>query len=412
LARRGKEPETVVVRCELPLYAHEVDTVTAHLAAGQAPSPCMTWADSLGQQHSLDRWRESVGLVFDAERDETALSRTVSGRPLARRRDAPMRYGQVAGIGQPVARLVMGTMIYRPAQQGFANALLDYYVELGGNAFDTAHVYGGGGSERTLGQWIEARGLREKIVVLTKGAHHNADRRRVTPFDITSDLHDSLARLRTDYIDLYVLHRDDPSVPVGPIVEILNEHRAAGRIHAFGGSNWSLERIQAANEYAEARGLTPFAVSSPNYSLAEQVEEPWPGCTSLSGPQGERDRAWFAKTQMPLFTWSSLAQGFFSGRFTRETFESYKESLPASCLLAYCHPRNFDRLDRAHALAREKGATVPQIALAFIASQPLHLFALIGVFRAEECRANIDALNLRLTPEELDYLDLKRERPR
>ena len=86
---------------------------------------------------------------------------------------------------------------------------------------------------------IGAVGDRDQIVILTKGAHFNQDRNRVTPFDITSDLFDSLVRLRTDSIDLYLLHRDDPTVPVGPIVEVLNEHKEAGRICAIGGSNWT-----------------------------------------------------------------------------------------------------------------------------------------------------------------------------
>ena len=82
----------------------------------------------------------------------------------------------------------------------------------------------------------------------------------MTPFDLTSELYDSLARLHTDYIDIYVLHRDDPNVEVGPIVETLNEHHAAGRIHAFGGSNWETARIEEANEYADKHSLAPSSV--------------------------------------------------------------------------------------------------------------------------------------------------------
>ena len=322
-----------------------------------------------------------------------------------------MQYGNIPGIDKPISRILQGTMMLRADEEKLAWSLelLDGLYELGINAFDLAHIYAGGQAERVMGQWMETHGIRDQIVILTKGAHHNADRRRVTPFDITSDLHDSLARLRTDYIDLYVLHRDDPDVPVGPIVEVLNEHRAAGRIHAFGGSNWTYERTQEANEYAAAHNLEPFAVSSPNYSLAEQVEEPWAGCISLSGPQGEPARAWYEQNQMPLFTWSSLAQGFFSGRFTRDTFEAYQENLPGSCVHAYCYEQNFDRLDRAQALAKEKNLTVPQIALAYIMNQPLNIFALIGVFHPDECKANIEVLNLELTQEACDWLDLKRD---
>ena len=109
-------------------------------------------------------------------------------------------------------------------------ALLDQVYELGGNTLDTAHVYAGGQSERIIGNWLQARNLREKMVIITKGGAHSEDRRRMTPFDITADLFDSLARLKTDHIDLYLLHRDDPNLPVEPIINALNEHQQAGRI--------------------------------------------------------------------------------------------------------------------------------------------------------------------------------------
>src|SRR5918911_4469580 len=161
-----------------------------------------------------------------------------------------MQYGSVPGIQKPVARLVQGTMMINAESPEKFFPLLDAVFELGCNTFDTAHNYWSGASERTLGRWINERGVRDQVVVIDKGAHYNVDRKRVTPFDITSDIYDSLARLKSDYIDVYLLHRDDPNVPVGPIIEVLNEHLRAGRIHAFGASNWTPERIEQANEYA------------------------------------------------------------------------------------------------------------------------------------------------------------------
>lgn len=320
-----------------------------------------------------------------------------------------MQYGKVDRIDKPVSRIVQGSMVFPLDDLDASFALLDAIFALGCNTIDLAHIYGGGKCERVVGEWMELRGNRDEVVVLTKGAHHNQDRNRVTDFDIKSDLYDSLARLKTDHIDLYLLHRDDPAVPVGSIVEALNEHADAGRIHAFGGSNWTVERLREANEYAEAHGLIPFAASSPNFSLADQVEEPWPGCLSLSGRQGDSDRAWYEGNRLPVFTWSSLAQGFFSGRLTRENFSQMEadEALTASCIHAYCHPQNFDRLDRAFELARDKGVTVPQIALAYVLSHPLDSFTLIGCASGDEMAANIEALALDLTPEELAWLDLR-----
>jgi aryl-alcohol dehydrogenase-like predicted oxidoreductase len=232
----------------------------------------------------------------------------------------------------------------------------------------------------------------------------------VTPFDITADLHDSLARLRTDFIDLYVLHRDDPSVSVGPIVELLNEHQRAGRIRIFGGSNWTHQRLQEANTYAEAHGLTPFAVSSPNFSLAEQVKEPWPECISISGPKQRAAQAWYSQNQMPLFVWSSLAGGFFSGRFNRDNLDTFETYLDKLCVASYCYEDNFKRLDRARQLAQDKGLTIPQIAMAYIHNQPLNIFALVGCQNGAEFKANAEALALKLSPQEIDWLDLRRER--
>lgn len=318
-----------------------------------------------------------------------------------------MEYGQIPGLDKKVSRLVQGAISLKTddMEQGFA--LLDAAMEHGINTFDSAHLYGGGASDRVLGQWMEARGNREQVVIIGKSAHHNADRKRVTPWDITADLHDTLARLRSGYTDIHLLHRDDPSVEVGPIVEILNEHQAAGRIRAFGGSNWSVERLEAANEYAHKHGLTPFAASSPNFSLAEQFADPWRDCLTISGPQHEADRRWYAENDMPLFTWSSLARGFFSGRISRSNFEAVKDQLEGFVLDVYCHEPNFQRLDRVEELAAEKGKTVPQIALAWLLAQPLDIYPLIGAANGAEMDANIEAMDIQLTQQEVDWLDLR-----
>lgn len=316
-----------------------------------------------------------------------------------------MHYGKIPGVAKPVARLIQGTVMIGSDKLDDSFKLLDDIYALGGNTFDAAHVYGQGDNERTLGRWIEERGLRDKVVIITKGAHHNADRRRVTPFDITSDLHDSLARLRTSYIDLYLLHRDDPSVPVGPIVEVLNQHLAAGRIHAFGGSNWSHHRIEAANEYAARRGLTPFAVSSPHFSLAIQFKEPWPECITLTGPANADARTFYANRDTPLLTWSSLAGGFFSGRFRPDNLDTFTAYLDRLCVESYCYPENFARLERTRKLAEQRGVSVAQIAMAYVMAQPFPVFPLVGCANGDEYAANAAALDVTLTPEDVLWLE-------
>lgn len=318
-----------------------------------------------------------------------------------------MKYGHVPGVTKPIARLVQGAVSASSGDDAPNFALWDALFALGCNTFDTAHIYGGGESERKLGRWIRQNNLRDEVVIITKGAHPMDGRNRVTPDDITADLNDSLQRLQVEHIDLYLLHRDDPAVPVGPIVEILNQHQRAGRIGAFGGSNWTHDRIRAANEYAAAHGLTPFAMSSPNYSLAEQIKEPWAGCISIAGPAGAAARAYYHATQMPLFTWSSLAGGFFSGRFRPHNLDQFTDYFDKLCVESYCYEHNFKRLERAERLAQDKGFTLPQVALAFVMNQPLNIFALIGCRSADEFAQNIAALEMALTETELRWLDLQ-----
>jgi aryl-alcohol dehydrogenase-like predicted oxidoreductase len=320
-----------------------------------------------------------------------------------------MQYGSIPGVTKPVSRLVQGTAntVFDPSKPAQAFALLDLAMEYGVNTFDTAHCYGEG-NESTLGRWVRERGVRDKVVILAKGAHpygHN----RVTPEDIESDMTESMRRQGLDYFDLYVLHRDDPSVPVGPIVEALDGHKKAGRIGAYGGSNWSWQRIKEANDYAAENGLTPFAVTSPNYSLAEMYEEPWAGCVSISGPQGQEARDYYAQTGIAVMPWSSMAGGFFSDRFHRDNLDTFApdDDFAHLCIRCYCGETNFQRLDRARELAQAKGLTVAQIALAFSMSQPMNLFPLISSLTPDQFAANAAAQEITLTPQEMAYLDLK-----
>ncbi|HEU0297151.1 MAG TPA: aldo/keto reductase [Anaerolineales bacterium] len=320
-----------------------------------------------------------------------------------------MRYGQIPGVNKPVARVVQGgTMFGSDLDEAQSFALLDQVYELGCNTIDTAHVYSGGNSERIIGRWMRARGLRDKIVIITKGAAHSQDRRRMTPFDIASDLHDSLARLQADTIDLYLLHRDDPDIPFEPAIEALNEHLRAGRLHAFGASNWSHQRIEEANAYARTHGLEPFVASSPQFSLAESLDEPWPLCLTISGPAAAAARAWYEGTQMPLLAWSPLASGFFSGRFRRDNLHTFGErEWDKVAVRVYASEANFQRLERAEVLAAEKGLTAAQIALAYVTNQPMNVFALVGPHSGEKFKADIEASEVQLTPQEMDWLDLK-----
>ncbi|HET8628680.1 MAG TPA: aldo/keto reductase [Thermomicrobiales bacterium] len=390
--RRGEPSrEEVVVEPAAGLYAIEADTVADNLAARQAPPPAMTWADSLGNMAALDRWRAAVGLVYDAERPDADWP-TVHRRPLARRPDATMRYGRIPGLEKPVSRLVMGADNQETLPH--ASVMFDDFFERGGNCFDTAYIYGQGRCERLLGQWIRNRGVRESVVILDKGAHTP----HCNPAALTRQLLESLERLGTDYVDIYMLHRDNPEIPVGEFIEVLNEHRCAGRVRVFGASNWSLSRVEEANAYARARGLSGFAAVSNNFSLARMIEPPWAGCVSASDPAS---RAWFTETQTPLLPWSSQARGFFTGR-ARPDDRSDPE-----LVRCWYSDDNFARLARAEELAKKYGVLPVTVALAYVLRQPFPTFPLIGPRALAETRTSFPALDVELPPEEVRWLNLE-----
>jgi aryl-alcohol dehydrogenase-like predicted oxidoreductase len=312
--------------------------------------------------------------------------------------------GEIEGLSKPLPRIIAGTL---PLINADATAFpaLDSIMEMGCYAFDTAHAYGDGASERVIGNWMEARNNRSEVILIDKGAHPAKGIDRVDPESIRQDLHESLGRLKTDYIDLFLLHRDDPAVPVGPIIEVLNDLKNEGKIVLFGVSNWNRERIEEAGEYAEKSGLSTFSVSSNQYSLAVQYDEPYPGTESVNSSEWE----WYKETQYPLLAWSSLARGFFSGKFTKDNLDSFTDPQSLISIRCYAREDNFVRLDRARHLAEKKGTTVPQIALAYIFQQPLNCFAITGAFNISHFKENIEALEIGLTKKEVSWLDLKND---
>ena len=288
------------------------------------------------------------------------------------------------------------------------NELLDAMFDLGINSFDTARGYGG--AEDSVGRWVEERGIREDVVLLSKCAHPDGyGNKRVNEKAIREDFAMSSEALRSDYIDIYLLHRDDLDVPAGEIIEIMNALYAEGKIRAFGGSNWTHQRIEEANEYADKHNLIPFTVSSPNFGLANQIQDPWGGgCITISGPANKDARSWYKKNQMPVIAYSSLGRGLFSGRVKSDALDRAAEVLDEVALKGYGYPENYERLRRCEELAKKKHCTVPQIALAWIYSRELNTFAVVSTSSAKRMQDNIEALYIELTEEECTYLDLQK----
>ena len=390
-----KEPQEITVPADVTSFAYEVDVFGRAALEGkkQAPSPAMTWDDSLGNIRTLDRWRETAGFTLEQEKPEGYPKVTIANVPLSMRADNSMAYGKIDGIDKKVSRVFFGMDNQRTLPHTVI--MCDDFFERGGNAFDTAWGYGGGIMERLLGQWIKLRGVREQVVVIAKGAHTPM----CDPVSVDRQFRESLDRLGADYTDIYMMHRDNPDVPVGEFVDVMDEHHRAGRIKVYGGSNWSLARVEEANAYAKKNGRRGLGVVSNNFSLARMVDAPWRGCIAASDPDS---RAWLTKHQLALLSWSSQARGFFlPGRAAPDKRED--EEL-VRCWYA---EDNFQRLERANELAKKKGVTPINIALAYVLNQPFPTFALIGPRALKETRTSLPGVSVKLTEAEVKWLNLE-----
>lgn len=307
-----------------------------------------------------------------------------------------MKHITIAGVDKKISQLIMGSDYFTPDIIDQVSENLDAFMEIGGTVIDTAHIYAGGKSEVAIGMWLSERGNREQVTIFTKGAHHDASGPRVSADAIEHDLTCSLERLQTNYIDLYGLHRDDPSVPVGPIIEALNGHIEAGRVRAIGASNWTHQRIEEANDFAHAHGLVGFSFNSPNLSLAKANEPYWSGCVSADAEMC----AWHTAQQFPLFSWSSQARGFFTGRY------SPADRSDADTVRVFYSEANWERLRRAELLAKQRNVTAIQVALAYVLNQPFPACALIGPQNRAELISCGEATHIELSMKELQWLDL------
>ena len=315
-----------------------------------------------------------------------------------------MEYRSISQVRLPVSRIILGC-----ASDGFnggkdMSAVLDAALAAGINTLDTARVYAQ--SEHVIGQWLGKH--RDEVVIVSKCAHPSLlHPMRLTEKDIRKDLETSLRELGTDRIDIYLLHRDHPSVEPGAMIEIMNALKAEGKIDAFGASNWTYERFRQAQEYAEKHSLVPFSVSSPHYSLARQQADPYGGgCVSLTGDENAAARRWYAETQTPVFAYSSLGRGLLSGKLKSADAARAGKVLDVFAMKGYGCKDNFERLARCEELAEKKDCTVAQIAMAWLYAQPINTFAIVTMSSPARIQENIEALSLNLTEEERRYLNL------
>jgi predicted dehydrogenase/aryl-alcohol dehydrogenase-like predicted oxidoreductase len=388
---RADGSEVVEVAEKGWLYAFEVDAAGDAILAGQQELtwPGMSWADSLGNLRVLDKWRAAVGLEYGIEKAERRVN-TISGRKLGPNGTAiPKR--RIPGLARPASVLALGFEDFRTFASG--SILLDAFYEAGGNIFDTAYVYGGGRTEALLGDWLKNRGVREQSIVIGKGAHTPV----CYPDVIAKQLTQSLERLKTDYVDIYFMHRDNLDVPVGEFVDAMDAEVKAGRIRGpFGGSNWTRERMDEAIAYADRNGKQRPGALSNNFSLAEMLEPIWPGCITSST---EEWKAWLTARQMPNFAWSSQGRGFFTERAGRDKRDN--EEL----VRVWYSEKNFGRRDRTVELAARLGKSPIHVALAYVLAQPFPSIPLIGPRTLGELDDSLQALDIALSTNDVDWLD-------
>jgi len=222
--------------------------------------------------------------------------------------------------GLKVSPICMGTGHYGTGtSRELSFRQLDEYTELGANFIDTAHVYGEwvpgekSPSEKTIGEWLHLTGKRDRLVIMTKGGHPKLETMhisRCTPEDIKTDIAESLEYLGVDCIDLYVLHRDNPALPVESLLEVLEITRLQGKIGHYGFSNWKLPRILEAEACAARMGIEGFTCNQAMWSLAEINTGNIPDKTMI--PMDGEMYKWHCGSGVSVTAYNSTAKGFFS----------------------------------------------------------------------------------------------------
>ena len=310
-----------------------------------------------------------------------------------------MKYSKIQGIDMPISDFIFGgcNPLLIEDKPG-AEDLLSLAFSKGFNTFDNAKVYGK--SEEVLGRWIQHTGNRDKVVIITKGCHPESLSRLNTNC-LIEDVESSLERLQTDYIDIYMLHRDDSRADIKDILLTLNSYLNRGVIRKIGVSNWTHERIEEANRIAKENGLEGFTVSSPQMSLARQVRDPWGGgCVSISYDTNALE--WYrSHSGIMVLPYSCLGRGLFAGKISsNHPFQLFR-SLDSPARKGYWCRENIRRLREAEKTARDKGCTVAQLSLAWCRNQGFAVHPIITVSSKVRMTDSIKSLEIEFSGEEI-----------
>ena len=271
-----------------------------------------------------------------------------------------------------------------------AERILDAYIDFGGNLIDTANVYGrwagGNLSEQFLGDWMRRTGKRP--VIATKGGHydlHAPSVPRLSADDIRRDLEESLTTLGLETLDLYWLHRDDPSRPIGEILETMEGFVREGKIRYYGASNYRAERLAEAHVYASVHGLSGFLAASNQHSLARVN----PGKNLNPDPTlvicDKTDLDYHRIMGMPLMPYQATARGYF-GKMASNA------PISPAMYAAFHNDHNRAVLDQLRARAEEEGCSVQTMALVALTEESFPVVPITSVRRTEHLRDIFDAM--------------------
>lgn len=276
---------------------------------------------------------------------------------------AEMRALGPSGLRTP--RLVLGGNVFGWTVRGAdTDAILEGFIERGGTMIDTADVYSawipghaGGESESAIGDWLARRGRREDVLIATKvGMLAGEGGEGLRPERIAAAVDASLKRLRTDYIDLYYAHRDDPETPIADVLGAFSRLVEMGKVRVLGASNFSADRLAESLDFSTAHGLPAYEVLQPELNLIAR--------DGFEGPLQTLciDRG------LGVLPYFALASGFLTGKYRSEA--DLKQSQRGSRVAGYLDIRGHAILAALDAVAGETGATQAQVALAWNAAQP------------------------------------------
>jgi aryl-alcohol dehydrogenase-like predicted oxidoreductase len=281
-----------------------------------------------------------------------------------------------------------------------SKAVLDAYAEAGGNFIDTADVYStwveghtGGESEKILGRWMSSRGNRADIVLITKvGSEMSPEDKGLSKQHIYKGVEDSLRRLQTDHIDLYFAHRDDPAAPLEETLEAFTHLVEQGKVRYIGASNYTAERLAEASQISKVRGCSQYVCLQPPYNLAKR--DVYEGALED-----------YCKAEgLGVITYSSLASGFLTGKYRRGQ-EMPKSARATGVERNYMHDKGFAVLDAVERVAKARGATNSQVALAWLMQHPGITAPIASATSADQVRELMGAIDLHLSNEEIVMLE-------